>query len=223
MVSRKPSSIEFAEKLIKEMKKEHEKRFRKLEKDLKKRVDKDELSKRLEQEKLLRFTKKLSILVREFKEHTASLGYGYSLPNIALRIANDKTVIERTSAWKKSLTRLSNDLAKSSLKLCEKIENCVRAREGSEFVKLFEDFRGLLASVRDFKEEFYSMINETKDIKNFILEESFVKTYTRSSEEFNGYMGRLRIFSDDVEAEFNMRLHRDLIEHLKDLHELYKS
>jgi hypothetical protein len=222
-MSEKLSSIDFIEKRLKELEEKFQKRFKRLEADLKKKVNEDEFKKMFEQEKLLRFVKKLHILVREFKENIARSGYGYSLPTSALRIANDKAVIDRTSAWKNSLTRLSNDLDEQSLNLYEKIEKCVKTEEGSKFVELFEDFRGLLASLRDFKNEFYNMINETKTIKNFSQEEDFLKQYTRCREEYNDYMNRIRIFSDDVKAEFDRWFARDLIEHLKDLHELYKS
>jgi hypothetical protein len=53
-------------------------------------------------EKLLReekFTKKLSVFFKEFKEKMADSGYAYSLVNIAFMIASNDLIQKRTKAW----------------------------------------------------------------------------------------------------------------------------
>jgi len=170
-------------------------------------------------EKLIEFTNKLRVLVEEFKDKISAHSYSYSLPSIALTIANDKEVMKKTEAWNRFLLTFSNNLTKEANALYDRIKES----NGKQFSNLFDDFSKLLSHLTDFKREFYNMIKETRDIANFGLDTRFrMNFYNRFSEEYNGYMDRLANFSDDLKAELGLTLNRDLIEHVLDLKELYK-
>jgi len=64
------------------------------------------------------------------------------------------------------------------------------------------------------------MIKETKQSKDFTQDSDFQKIYKRLYEEHNKYMDKLGIFSDECEAQFNLKLYIGSIEHLKDLNQL---
>ena len=169
----------------------------------------------IEEEK---FTKKLQVFLEEFEDRIGSSGYGYSLLNIAFRIANDKTIQERTKAWSFLLHSVLDDLTKKTSSLKEKL------KQGTTFSIAFKEFQNLLFLLRDFTTHFYNMVEETKQVKDFSQDTDFQKIYyKRLHGEFNNYMDRLSSFSDDLKAEFNLRLTKDSIKHLKDLDELYKS
>jgi len=170
-------------------------------------------------QKSIEFTNKLHVFTEEFQDKISASNYSYSLPSIALQIANDKEIMNKNEVYNRFLLRLSNDLSKKANTLHERIEKS----NGKEFSNLFEDFRKLLSSLADFKREFYNMAKETRSIANFGLDARFrTQFYNRFSEEYNGYMDRLANFSDDLKAEMGLTLDRELIEHVMNLNELYK-
>jgi len=171
-------------------------------------------------EKLLReekFTKKLSVFFKEFKEKIADSGYAYSLVNIAFMIASNDLIQKRTKAWTSFLHSLLDKLDKKVNSLDEKL------KKETTFSIAFEDFRNLLFLFTDFRTAFYSMVEETKRDKDFSQETEFQTRYKRLYEEYNNFMDRLRSFADDLKAEFDLGLSKDEIEHLKDLNILYQS
>lgn len=170
-------------------------------------------------ERTLRFTNKLRVFIKEFQDKIASSRYGYSLPNIVIRISNDKAILEQKKAWNIFLLRLANGLTKKSVELLER----VMKGNGTRFFEIFEDFRNLLFDLRDLRTQFYNMVEDTKEITNFSQIPDFRKMYKRFSEEYDNYMDRLKNFSDDLEGEFGLTLSKGSIEHIKDLNELYKS
>jgi tRNA G10 N-methylase Trm11 len=132
-------------------------------------------------------------------------------------IATNDLIQKRTKAWTFYLHSLLDMLDKNTNLLDEKL------KKGTTFSIAFEDFRNLLFSFRKFRDAFYSMVEETKQDKDFSQDTIFLKEYKRLYEEYNNYMDRLKNFSDDLRVEFNLELSEDLIEHLKDLNELYKT
>lgn len=163
------------------------------------------------------FINRLKNFVRDFNDKIANISYSYSLISIAFRIANHETIRQKTIAWQLFLSRLNEDLTKKGILLSDRIEH----RKG-EFTSLFEDFRTLLSLFGEFKRQLYNMLNDTKETKDFSKDSGFEKIYKRFNEEFNKYMDKLEIFSDEVKAEFGLSLREDLTEHVKDLNELYK-
>ena len=168
--------------------------------------------------KELRFINRLENLVKDFNEKIASSPYSYSLIAIAFWIANDEKIKEKTIAWHLFLNNLNEDFTKQGILLYDRI----RKRKG-EFASLFEDFSNLLSLFRNFKKQFYNMVNDTKHTKDFSKDSNFEKHYKRFCEEFNKYMDKLENFSDEIKAEFGLSLNEDLVKHVEDLSELYKS
>lgn len=166
--------------------------------------------------KELRFINRLKDFVKVFNEKITNAPYTYSLISIAFRIANDKTIQEKTKAWHLFLYHLDEELTKQGILLDERVK-----RRKEEFTSLFEDFNSLLSLLRNFKKRFYDMVNDTKKTKGFSNDSKFKKEYKRFCEEFNRYMDKLEIFSDEVKAEFGISLSKDLTEHVKDFSELY--
>ena len=164
-----------------------------------------------------KFTRKLQVLFEEFKDKIGSSAYVYSLPNASLRIAEDEMIRKRTEAWSLHLRSLVDNLTKEANLLDEKL------KKGIRFSLAFEDFQNLLSLLRRIKDTFYIMFVEIKQVKDFTQVSDFQKIYRRCYSEFNNYMDRLSSFSDDLKAEFNLRLSKDSVKRLKDLNELYKS
>jgi hypothetical protein len=168
--------------------------------------------------KEFKFVNRLQDFVTDFKERIADSSYAYSLISISFWIANDETVKYRTTAWHLFLHHLNENLTRQTIILHEK----VRQRK-TEFTILFEDFNNLLFLLRDFKKQFYNIVDDTRKTKDFSKDLKFTEHYKRLCAEFNKYMDKLDIFSDDVKAEFGLSLSKDVTEHIKDLNELYKS
>lgn len=168
----------------------------------------------LEEEK---FTKKLKVFFEEFKGKISSSGYGYSLLNVAFRIASDEAVQRRTKAWTFHLHSLMDNMTSKSNLLDEKLKSL------TTFLTVFEDFQNILFLLRDFRTAFYSMVEETKQDKAFGQDTDFEKQYKRLFEEYNNYMDRLRIFSDDLKVGFDLELSKEIVEHLKDFTALFPS
>jgi len=171
------------------------------------------------QEKLTVFKNKLYVLVEEFKDKIVAPNYSYSLPSIGSMIANDNQIMNKTEAWYHLFLMLSADLSKKANELDAEIKQS----KGEQFSSLLEEFSELLSSLETFKREFYNMINETRNLANYGVDAQFGVFYNKFREEYNGYMDRLRSFSDDLKAEkMGVPLREDLIEHIGDLSELYR-
>jgi hypothetical protein len=164
-----------------------------------------------------KFIKKLRVLFEEFEDKVSHAGYGYSLLNAALRIAENDAIQKRTKAWSVYLRSILDNIHSKSKLLDEKL------KKETKFSTVFNDFQSLLFFLRDFRTAFYDMVKETMQDKNFSQDADFQKVYRRLYEEYNNYMDRLVSFSDELKAQFNLRLAKDFIEHLKDLNELYKQ
>lgn len=178
---------------------------------------KEELTYREEKgKKELRFIKRLGNFVKDFDDKIVNIAYVYSLTSIAYEIAHDKTIRQQKMAWEFFLSHLNEDLEHQGILLHEK----VKERKG-EFVSLFEDFSSLLSLLRKFKNQFYKMVNDTKQTKDFSNDSEFEKRYRKFYEEINKYMDKLDNFSDEVKAEFGLSLRKGLTEHVKDFSELY--
>lgn len=166
--------------------------------------------------KELRFINRLKDFLKVFNEKITDVAYTYSLISIAFRIANDETIREKTIGWHLFLQYQDEELTKQGILLNEKVK-----QRKEDFTSLFEDFKGLLSLLRNFKKRFYDMVNDTKKIKSFSNDSKFKKEYKRFYEEFNKYMDKLDNFSDEVKAEFEISLSKDLTEHVKDFNELH--
>jgi len=167
---------------------------------------------RIQQQK---FTKKLEVLFKEFKNKIADSGRAYSLLNIAFIIANDKAIQNRTKAWSLHLRSLLDEINKKTSLLDEKLKE-----ENLYFSIFFRDFQDLLFLLRDFRKAFYMMVEETRQDKDWSKDINFSKAYKKFSEEYNNYVDRLKIFADEVKAEFGESICEDLTEHVKSLNEL---
>lgn len=175
-----------------------------------------------DEEKTIEFTKKLGVFVEKFKDKMTDPAYIYSLHSIALEVARKKEVFNKTRAWDKLLSTLSEDLTNKVCALHEKIETS----SGKEFTSLFEDFRQILTSLKKFKKRFYEMVDEIGKINFaliFGLDAQFQGRFNRLHKEYNGYMDRLAIFSDDIKAKLGLALDEDLIQHIHSLSELCKT
>jgi len=180
------------------------------------------LFKRFRREKSLKFANKLRVLMEEFREKIIHGGYGYSIVNIAYRIAGDKTIIQdKTSAWSILFSSIWKNLTKKSDEVYDRVTKYAQRGNGTDFNSIFEDFRTVLSLLQDFKSNLYNMINETKQIKNFGQDPDFQKIYKRFKEEFDNYIDRLVNYSDDIKAELQLSLSKDLLEKVADLNELY--
>jgi len=162
-----------------------------------------------------KFLNKLRVFLEEFKSMIGNTSYAYSLPSVAFEIANDKIIQKKTKAWNIIFSLLTQELDNQTASLEDDL------KKETSFLKAFKKFEKLLFLLKRLRLHFYGMIIETKDIKDFSKEENFRQKYKRTRKEFNNYMDRLSNFSDDLKAEFNLILDRELIEHLKNLDELY--
>jgi len=171
-----------------------------------------------EEEKLVESTRRLNIFVEEFNDKIGNLAYVYSLPSIALEIARDKRVVGDTQAWDKLLTKLSEDLANNGIGLTKRIE----ADEG-QFKAHLGDFRKILDSLREFKRRFYEMFSEASYLRVYYSSLEFKNRYEKASEEYNRYMDKLKIFSDEIKARFRESLDEKLTEHIQGFDKLFPS
>ena len=176
-----------------------------------------EYKKEEEREKLVeekKFTRKLQVLFEEFRDKIGHPGRVYSLPSASLRIAEDETIRKRTEAWSLHLRSLVDNLTKEVDLLDAKLKKRIR------FSMAFEDFQNLLSLLTRIKDTFYKMFAEIKQVKDFTQVSDFQRIYKRLYDEYNKYMDKLGIFSDECKAQFNLKLNKDSIEHLKDLNQL---
>lgn len=176
------------------------------------------MHRKFEEEKLVESTRRLNIFVEEFNDKIGNLAYVYSLPSIALEIARDRRVLVDTQAWDKLLTKLSEDLANNGIELTKRIE----ADEG-KFKAHLNDFRKILASLREFKKGFYDMLSEARHLIVYYSSEEFKNRYEKASEEYNRYMDKLKIFSDEIKVRFRESLDENLTEHIQGFSKLFPS
>jgi hypothetical protein len=167
---------------------------------------------------LIDFTKKLDIFVKELKDKLIDPACNYSLPCIALEIARNKKVFRDTQAWDKLLTKLSEDLTNNTSTLDKRIE-----ADGKQFRINLNGFRQILVSMQEFKKRFYEMISEASYLGVYYNNPEFKKIYERSSEEYNRYVDKLKIFSDDIKVKFEESLDEKLTERVKGYDELFPS
>jgi MFS superfamily sulfate permease-like transporter len=171
-------------------------------------------------EQRAKYVKKLRVLLDDLKDTIINESYSYSLPFIAMTIANDKQLINKTQAEKRLLLLLSTNLAKETNELIEEVQ--VMESKGERFYGLLEKFAKLLSNLSNFKTEFYNMIQETRTVVNLGSDLEFkTNFYSRFSYEYNSYMDKLSRFSDNLKEEGERGLNKDLIEHVKNLDELY--
>ena len=176
---------------------------------------KEELTCREEKgKKEVRFIKRLENFVKDFNDRIANSAYAYSLTSFALEIIHNKAIKQQKIAWQRLFYHLNEDLEHQGILLHKKIKQRNGDLEG-----LFKDFDSLLSLLRKFKYQFYEMVDDTK--LGFSPNSRSEKTYKKFSEEFNRYMNKLEIFSDEVKAEFGLSLRKNLTEHVKDFSELY--
>lgn len=173
---------------------------------------------KFEEERLVESTRKLNIFVEEFNDRIGNLGYIYSLPSIALEIARNKRVLGDTQAWNKLLTKLSEDLANNGSGLTKRIE-----ADEEQFKAHLNDFRKILASLREFKKSFYEMLSEARHLIVYYSNAEFRNRHEEASEEYNRYMDKLKIFSDEIKARFKESLDDNLTEHVKGNNELFPN
>jgi hypothetical protein len=177
---------------------------------------------KFEEERLMDFTRKLNIFVKELEEKIINPAYIYSLPCIALEIARDSRVLGNTQAWDKLVTKLSEDLTNNTIALDKRTEG-----NGKQFRAHLNDFRGTLISLQEFKRRFYEMITEAcslPSLPNLVVfwdSPEFKRRYERISEGYNKYMDKLEIFFDEVKAEFEESFDENLTEHVKEFDELF--
>jgi hypothetical protein len=172
------------------------------------------------QEQFNKYANKLRVLVAELKDKIVDSSNIYSLPNIALKIANDPQIINKTEAWNRLLLILFNKLVMETNTLNEKIEKST----GDDFPYLMTEFARLLGNLSEFKREFYNMIKETRNIAPLGFDQNFKLKFHEFREQYNGYMDKISLFSDDLKADPELRweISKELFEHIKDLNELYR-
>jgi len=176
-----------------------------------------EYQKERAREKLIeeeKFSKRLQVHLNALRDKIGNSAYAFSLLSASLRIAEDENIRKRTEAWSLHFRSFMNNFTEEADILVKKLE------KGIGFHDAFENFKNLLSLHRDIKETFYKMIKETKQSKDFTQDSDFQKIYKRLYEEHNKYMDKLGIFSDECEAQFNLKLYIGSIEHLKDLNQL---
>jgi hypothetical protein len=174
--------------------------------------------KRFDEERLVDFTRKLNIFTKGLEDKIINPAYVYSLPSVALEIARDKRVLNG-QAWEKLLSKLSRDLTDKTRVLNERIEVSKK-----QFKVYLNDFRQVLALLREFKKGFCEMIPEANYLMSYYsVRPGFSEKYERISEEYNRYMDRLRIFSDDIYVKFKESVDESLTEHVKGFDELFPS
>jgi len=170
-------------------------------------------------EREARFIKRFDNLMNEFVEKIVNVVYIYSITSIANKIANDEIIRQQKTAWQLFLSHLNDDLTTQSILLHDRIK-----QRKAEFKILFQEFDSLLSLLRKFRNKFYEMVADTRKLnQSFATDLQFKKNYKKFSEEFDKYMDKLEIFSDEVKVEFGLSLKKELTEHVKDLEELYKS
>jgi hypothetical protein len=175
-----------------------------------------------EEEKPIEFARKLNVFVEYLRDKIVDTAYNYSLPCVALEIARDNNVFRNTQAWDKLVTKLSEELMNNAIALVKRIEY-----NGKEFRAYLNEFRQMLDSLQKFKKRFYEMIIEACSLPSlpnlpvFWERPEFKKMYERMSKEYNGYMDRLRSFSDDTKAELRESLNEKLFEYVKGFDELF--
>ena len=176
------------------------------------------MHRKFDEERIIDFTKKLNIFVKELEDKVTDPAYNYSLPSIALEIARNKMVFRNTQAWDMLLTKLSEDLTNNAIALDKRIE-----ANGKQFRIYLNGFRQTLVSLQKFKKRFYDMISEASYLGVYYNNSEFRKRYERSSEEYNRYMDKLKIFSDDIKVKFEESLDENLTEHVKGNNELFPN
>jgi hypothetical protein len=165
---------------------------------------------KFEEEKPIKFTRKLDVLVEYLRDKLIDPAYNYSLPSMALEIARNKDVTN-TQAWDKLLTKHSEDLTNNIIALSKRIET-----NEKQFRVHLNDFRQMLISLQKFKKSFYGMISEAKHLVVYYSNSGFKNRYDRAFEEYNRHMDNIKIFSDDAKVNFSESLDESLTEHLKE-------
>jgi hypothetical protein len=121
-----------------------------------------------------------------------------------------------TQAWDKLLTKHSEDLTNNMIALSKRIE-----ANRKQFRAYLNDFRQTLTSLQKFKKSFYDMIYEARHLVVYYSSSEFKRKYDRVSEEYNRYMDKVKIFSDDVKVNFTESLDESMTEHIKGFDELF--
>lgn len=173
---------------------------------------------KFEEERLTDFTKKLEVLLEQLEDKITNPAYIYSLPSIALEIARNKEVLGNTKAWDKLLTKHSEDLTNNMIALSKRIES-----DKKQFRAHLREFCQTLTSTQKFKKDFYDMFHETRHLVVYYSSSEFKRKYDRVSDEYNRYMDKVKIFSDDVKANFSESLEESMTEHIKGFNELFPS
>lgn len=172
--------------------------------------------------KSVEFTRKLGVFVDEFTDKITNPTYSYSLPSFALKVARSKTVLEKTQAWEQFLSKLSEELTN---RICI-LEETIKKSNGKNFPSLLKEFCHTLTLLRKFKMRFYKMIDEYGRIQfatDFAKDSQTENRFKRLSKEYNGYMNRLRDFSDDLKAEMSMKLDDKLLEHICSAEDIWSA
>jgi len=164
-----------------------------------------------------RFIRRLNGLVDDFVNNLVNVADTHSITSIANEIVNDGIIRQHRPVWGLFLSHLNEDLTKKGILLNNRID-----QRKTEFKILFQDFATLLSFLRKFKNKFYEMVADTKKInQSFVSDSQFKIKYGKFSEKFNKYMDKLDNFSDEVKAEFEISLSKNVTEHIKGLDELY--
>lgn len=164
---------------------------------------------KFKEERLTDFSKKLEVLLEQLIDKIMNPAYIYSLPSVALEIARNRNV-SNSRAWDKLLTTHSEDLTNNMIALSKRIE-----ANKKPFRVHLNDFRQTLTSVQKFKKSFYEMISEAIHLVVYYGNSEFKKKYDKTSEEYNRYMDKVKIFSDDVKVNFTESLDESGTEHIK--------
>jgi len=173
-------------------------------------------------EKSIEITKKVGVFVEDLKNKIADPTYVYSLPLIALEVARSEKILKKTQAWDQLLSKLSEELTNE---ICTLHERIIKS-SGKDFSSLFKDFCHTLTLLKKLKKGFYKMVDEIGKINfamDFGQDMQFRDRFKRLSEEYNGYMGRLMTFSDNLKAETGMKLDENLLEHICSASELFMT
>ena len=92
-----------------------------------------------------------------------------------------------------------------------------------QFKTHFNDFRKILASLREFKKRYYEMLHAARYLIVYYSNAEFRNRYEKASEEYNRYMDKLKIFSDEIKVRFRESLDENLTEHTQGFDKLFPS